>query len=116
MKTSFYVIILFVLTCVLPASVLAQTNLQNTSTFGVSPYDQEQGVWMVSGRVKTIHGDPIKGASVTVSPLVSAGSRILTTDAQGEFKTIYQLNIIDVANFSLILTVKKKAFRTADQY
>jgi len=116
MKTSFYVIILFVLTCVLPASVLAQTNLQNTSTFGVSPYDQEQGVWMVSGRVKTIHGDPIKGASVTVSPLVSAGSRILTTDAQGEFKTIYQLNIIDVANFSLILTVKKKAFRTAHQY
>jgi tetratricopeptide (TPR) repeat protein len=80
------------------------------------PNDLVQANWLVAGKVKTVHGEPVRSAAVTVAPLVTAGPRTVTTDAQGEFRTMYQLNIKDISEFSLILTVKKKGFQTAHEY
>jgi Tfp pilus assembly protein PilF len=79
--------------------------------------DMVQGIWIVAGHVKTAQGAPVRGASVTVSPVTAAGPRNLTTDAQGEFRTEYQSVIGAVSGgFSVILTVKKKPFLTAHAY
>jgi len=75
-----------------------------------------QNRWIVAGRVKTIQGDPVRGAAVTISPLNSAATRILATDVDGEFQ--YQFGTIaeEVREFSATLTIKKKGFQTAHAY
>jgi len=78
-----------------------------------------QKTWLVSGKVKTADGDPVRNASVLVTPLVPAASRTLTTNAQGEFRTEFQVilsNVQDVLVFSAILTAKAKGFHTAHAY
>ena len=80
------------------------------------PNDLVQSNWVVEGRVKTLQGDPVRAATVLVMPLVSAGPRSLPTDAQGGFHTVYQVNLKEIAEFSLILTVKKKGYQTAHAY
>ena len=71
---------------------------------------------MVAGKVKNVHGEPLRGAAVTVAPLVGAGGRFLQTDDQGQFSTQYLLNAEEVRRFTVILTVKKKGFETAHIY
>jgi Tfp pilus assembly protein PilF len=75
-----------------------------------------QKVWPVAGRIKTIHGEPVRGAMVTVEPLNGTGSRNLTTDPLGEFGTQYQFLGVQETEFSVILTVKKKGFQPAHAY
>lgn len=78
-------------------------------------YDLQHTNWLVVGKVKTFQGDPVRGAVVIVAPL-EAGSRVLFTNARGEFSTEYDLNIRTVHDFSVVLTVKKKGFQTAHAY
>jgi len=78
-------------------------------------YDLQHTNWLVVGKVKTSQGDPVRGAVVMVAPL-GASSRVLFTNARGEFSTEYDLNIRTTSEFSVVLTVKKKGFQTAHAY
>ncbi len=64
----------------------------------------------------TVHHIPLQGATVTVTPLVTADIRTLTSNDQGDFRTQYELNSVKVSEFSAILTVKKKGFQTAHAF
>lgn len=116
MKISFRGIILFLWAFLLPISGRAQGNGPVLPGLGNNPYDVVQANWLVAGKVRTVQGDPVRGATVTVEPLISLTFRTLTTDAQGKFRTEYQLNAKEVRQFSVILTVKKKGFQTAHAF
>jgi len=109
MKNCSRVIQLLLLACLLPISAIAQS-------LPTSQADTLEGIWLVAGKVKTFQGDPIRGAAVTVTPLVGAETRMLSTDAQGKFRYEYTLNVELVPEFSVVLTVKKKGFQTAHAY
>jgi Tfp pilus assembly protein PilF len=93
---------------------------QNMGSGGVgvgnNPYGVEQGIWLVAGTVKTVQGVPVRGATVTVAPVTATGYRTLTTDARGEFNTLYQLLGQQDTEFSVIFTAKKKGFQTAHAF
>ncbi len=107
-------ILLFLLVCLLPVSAMAQGLGRAGENLG-DVYLQ-QASWIVGGKVKTVQGDPVRGATVMVTPLIAADARVLTTNAQGEFGTEYLLNSTRVDEFSAILTVKKKGFQTAHAF
>jgi Tfp pilus assembly protein PilF len=95
---------------------MAQGNGPVLPGLGNNSNDVVQAIWVVAGKVKTVHHEPVQGATVMVTPLVPAGIRTLTTNAQGEFRTQYQLNSVEFSGFSAILTVKKKGFQTAHAF
>ncbi len=116
MKTCFRVLpLLSLLSCILPISALAQSVGQGGGV-GNNPFSMIQTTWVVGGKVKTSQGDPVRGAMVTVTPLTTAGSRIVSTDAQGDFRTQYQLMTEGPIELSVILTAKKKGFQTAHAF
>jgi len=115
MKACFRNILLCLSTVFLPIPAMAQFLGGVDSTVNI-PNDLVQANWVVEGKVKTLQGDPVRAATVLVMPLVAAGPRSLATDAQGAFRTVYQVNIKDIKEFSLVLTVKKKGFQTAHAY
>jgi Tfp pilus assembly protein PilF len=82
----------------------------------INPYGTAKAVYLVQGRVKTVHGEPVRGAMVTVDPLSGSGYRILATDPVGEFGTQYQLLGAQDTEFSVMFTVKKKGFQTTHLY
>ena len=116
MRMCFRVIGLLLPVCLLPISLMAQSLGQSSDVLGNNPFAVIQQFWVVAGKVKTLQGVPVRGATVTVTPLISAGSKLLTTDAQGEFHTQYQLMAEGVNEFSVLLTVKKKGLQTAHAY
>lgn len=69
--------------------------------------------WVVAGKVTTLQGDPIGGATVVLAPISGAQIRSLTTDLQGEFKTDYILNARAPGKLGINLTVSKKGFLNA---
>jgi tetratricopeptide (TPR) repeat protein len=70
--------------------------------------------WFIQGRVKTLQGDPVRGAKVTIMPVTaSASPRSLLTNLQGEFRTDYSLNLEGVKEFTLDLKVVKKGYLRA---
>ena len=75
-----------------------------------------QANWVVGGKVKTSQGDPVRGATVTVTPLTYRRFPNRSTDAQGDFRTQYQLMSRGTVQFSAILTAKKKGFQTAHAF
>jgi tetratricopeptide (TPR) repeat protein len=109
MKNCSRVIQLLLFACFLPVSAIAQS-------LPTSQADEMEGIWLVAGKVKTFQGDPIRGAAVTVTPLVGAETRTLATDAQGKFRYEYTMNVGLVPEFSVVFTVKKKGFQTAHAY
>lgn len=115
MKNCSRVILLFLAACLLPTSAMAQGLGSLSETIGNSN-TRSQGIWIVAGKVKTFQGDPLRGATVTVTPLVATDTRILATDPQGKFRTEYTLNVEVVRELSVFLTVKKKGFQTAHRY
>ena len=69
-----------------------------------------QKFWLVAGQVKTVQGEPVRGAAVTVAPTdlrsnpvedatelfpLNTSTTIVSTDAQGEFR----------ANFSMVADI-----------
>jgi len=58
-------------------------------------------------------GDPVRGATVRVTPFLAAESRALLSDSQGRFHTEYHLNVDMVHELSVMVTVKKTGFQTA---
>ena len=73
-------------------------------------------VWVVDGKVRTLRGDPVKGAKVVVQPVGGfADFRTLKTGLQGEFHTEYRLNIETVKELSVEVTVSMKGFLKAHQ-
>ena len=115
MKTCFRVFLLLLPVCLLPIPTAAQ-NMGQGITSDNGSIAMTQAVWAVAGRVKTIQGDPVRGASVTVTPLGPASPRTLSTNAGGEFRTDYQLRAETVDEFITIFTVKMKGFQTAHAY
>ena len=75
-----------------------------------------QARWVVAGKVKTVHGDLVRGANVIVTPLFAANQRMVTTDAGGEFRTEYFLRAGTVGEFIATITVKLKGFQTSHAY
>lgn len=116
MKACFRGITLLLSACLLPISVMSQATAPTGVTVGSNPYDVVEANWLVAGKVKTVQGDPVRGATVTVAPLMGAPVRSLATNAQGEFRTEYRLSAVEVSGFSVILTVKKKGFQTAHAF
>jgi tetratricopeptide (TPR) repeat protein len=111
MSTRLRIHILFAAVCLLPASAMTQV---------VSPLSSpERGInlfniWVVAGKVKTLRGDPVARARVEVIPTnVSGERRTLLTDLQGEFRTEYSLNLVDVKALAIDLKVTKKGFLKA---
>ena len=67
--------------------------------------------WFIQGKVKTLQGDLIGGARVTIVPVnTSASARSLSTDLQGEFRTEYSLNLQTTKQLTLDLKVTKKGY------
>ncbi len=66
--------------------------------------------WVVSGRVTTLGGDPVRGAKVLVTPTTGVQARTLATDARGEFGTDYWLDVRIIKDVGVKLTVTKKGF------
>ena len=115
MRARLRLIFLVLPMCLMPGTLMAQF-LGGTNSVVSIPDDLVQAVWTVAGKVKTVQGDPVRNAAVLVTPLVGAGSKNFATDANGEFSTQYQLNLKEVSEFSVIMTVKKKGYRTAHAY
>jgi hypothetical protein len=117
MKPSFYLMVLFLLACILPISARAQSLGVTGATLNNNNYDMIEGVWLVAGKVRTVEGDPVRNAWVTVTPVTSTGLRTFYTDAQGEFRSEYQMVTgVGSNNFIVVMTVKKKGFQTAHSY
>ena len=89
---------------------------QANITVTTNPYAQVKAPWLVAGKVKNLHGETVKGAAVTVAPTIAVAVRSLSTDAQGQFRTEYQLNASGVDEFNVVLTVRKKGYQTAHAY
>jgi len=45
-----------------------------------------QKLWIVAGIVKTMQGEPVRNASVTITPYGVMGAKMLGTNSLGEFK------------------------------
>jgi hypothetical protein len=72
--------------------MMAQLMPGGGATAGNRIYDLQHTNWLVVGKVKTSEGDLVRGAVVVVAPL-GVSSRVVFTDARGEFRTEYDLNI-----------------------
>jgi tetratricopeptide (TPR) repeat protein len=103
--------VLFATAFLLGGSALAQVvGPSSTPAGGLNLYT----MWFIQGRVKTLQGDPVGGAKVTIVPVnASASPRSLLTDLQGEFRTDYSLNLEGVKEFIIDLKVVKKGYLRA---
>ena len=111
MKTCFRGILICLWTCYLTIPWMAYG--QQTMAGDVGRYAMEQKAWPIVGMVKTVQGDPVRGAVVTVVPLIAQAPRILTTDALGRFHTQFVVNAREDHEFGVTLSAKKKGFQTA---
>ncbi len=116
MKTRFLALLPILSLSLLPIHGMAQGMGGANTTVTTNPYAQVQTPWLVAGRVRNIHGEAIKGAAVTIAPTIAAQVRTLATDADGKFRTSYQLNASGVDEFNVVLTVKKKGYPPAHTY
>jgi tetratricopeptide (TPR) repeat protein len=116
MKTSFSWVLLFLSIALLPVAGFTQGLGEANATVTTNPYAQVQTVWLVAGKVSNVHGEVVKGAQVTVAPIIAAQVRSLSSDGHGQFRTEYQLNAAGVDEFSIVLTVRKKGYQTAHAY
>jgi len=109
---------LFAAACLLAVSALAQFS---TTANPLAPGLGDSNVfnyqqWPVAGQVKTLRGDPVAHARVEVMPAnTGAEFRVLMTDLQGKFNTVFMLKTAmdSVKDFSFEVNVTKKGFLKA---
>ncbi len=112
-------LVLLAAVCLSPTPLIAQAGGWGggLAVTAIDTFNRDRSVknrWVVTGKVATLGGQPIQGAVVEVNPLYASGEfQSLVTDLQGNFLTDYWLNIAAANEFSAILTVTKKGFRTA---
>ncbi|MGD0222839.1 MAG: hypothetical protein ABSF71_10920 [Terriglobia bacterium] len=114
MKTCFCGILISLSACCLSMPWMAYG--QQPMGEDIGRYAMEQKAWPIVGKVKTAQGDPVRGATVIVAPLIALGPRVLTTDALGEFHTQFVVNVRQDHEFGVTLSAKKKGFQTAHGY
>jgi len=109
-------LVLWAAVCLSSAPLTAQV----AGTLGVTALDTlnrdraTKNRWVVTGKVTTLEGEPVRGAVVEVDPLNAGGEfRSLITDLQGGFLTDYWLIIAAASEFSATLTVTKKGYLKA---
>jgi len=110
--------VVFAAACLLPMPAGAQFS---TTANPVAPGLGDSNVfnyqqWPVAGKVKTLRGDPVAHARVEVVPTNTAAEfRVLMTDLQGRFDTVYMLKTAmdAVKDFSFEVNVTKKGFLKA---
>jgi len=110
--------VLFAAACWLAVPALGQFS---TTVNPVAPGLADNNVfnyqqWPVVGQVKTLRGDPVAHARVEVMPAnTGAEFRVLMTDLQGKFNTVYMLKTAmdAVKDFSFEVNVTKKGFLKA---
>src|ERR1039458_3901363 len=116
MKTRFLALLPVLSLSLLPIQSMAQGLGGANITVTTNPYAQVQTPWLVAGRVRNIHDEAIKGAAVTIAPTIAAQVRAISTDAEGKYRTEYELNASGIDAFNIVLTVKKKGYQTAHAY
>jgi tetratricopeptide (TPR) repeat protein len=129
MKTCLQGFFLFLSIFLMPVSGMAQR--METEGDETDHLQLMRKFWLVAGKVKTVQGDPVRGAAVTVAPTdfrtkavedptdsfaPLTSTTILNTDAQGDFRTQFAMVADITPQFSAILTVKKKGFQTAHAF
>jgi len=100
------------LVCLLPVSLPAQSPVMQGMD-QMNRFDLIQKHWALAGKVLTLQGDPIPGASVAVKPGESGEIRILKADLQGEFVTEFWLTVDVSKELSATVEVEKKGFLKA---
>ncbi|MGO8814407.1 MAG: tetratricopeptide repeat protein [Terriglobia bacterium] len=114
MKGHFRALMILTGLCSLPTILVAQFNPgQGSYNAGIGDVNEgymNQRAWVVAGKVTTLEGDPVAGVKVAVQPTVAAEFRVLTTDQQGQFQTVYSLNAELVKEFSVFVIANKKGF------
>ena len=116
MNARLRIAVLMAVVCLLPRSAVAQysTTLNPVSPSLPDGYQYKYQPWVVVGKVTTLRGDPVAGARVEVVPTsTSSEFRTLVTDFQGQFHTVYMLNMDFVKEFAIDLKVTKKGFLKA---
>ncbi len=114
MKMCMRMRVLLAAAVLLPAAAFAQVmGPTSTPATGINIYTP----WYIQGKVKTLQGDPVQGAKVTVAPVnVSSGTKIFVTDFQGEFRTEYSLNLMGMKELTIELKVTKKGYLKAHAF
>ncbi|MGO9269504.1 MAG: hypothetical protein ACLQOO_04480 [Terriglobia bacterium] len=75
-----------------------------------------QRIWTIAGKVRTLQGDPVRGAKVNVKLTnVMGQAQALETDFQGEFRTEFKLSADQVKELAVELTASKPGFLTAHE-
>ncbi len=112
------ILVLFAAVCLVATPALAQFA---TTSNPVAPGLGDSNVfnfqqWPVVGQVKTLRGDPVVHARVEVVPTNTAAEfRVLMTDLQGKFDTVYMLKTAmdSVKDLSFEVNVTKKGYLKA---
>ena len=114
MKARFLVVLFLLAVSFSPHVTMAQmqTPSQRDEQLDINSFATMQNAWYIAGRVKTLQGDPVRNATVTVAPINAGDMRYIFTDPQGDFQTEYQTKTVGVAEFDVVLTIKKKGIRT----
>lgn len=113
MKQRIRSLMLLSLACLLPAPLKAQQNPPDI-THDFDNLESIQRSWLVQGRVRTLQGDPVRGARVVAENITVAGAlQTLVTNYRGEFQVEYRLSGSFVKTFMVDLKVSKKGYRDA---
>lgn len=116
MRRSWCVVILSALTSLAPSSFAGGFASPAALQAGKGMIAIEDRTWPVSGTVKTLRGDPVSHAVVTVR--VTSGPaqpRTLVTNLQGEFATEFTFNTAVVTELRLDLAITKTGLQKAHE-
>ena len=99
-----------------PLAGWAQQEVPGTGTPGEGMQTQEVTSWVVFGRVTDLKGSVLGGVTVRVGADVGKDSlRMLKTNLQGEFQTVFQANAQTTSRLSVRLTASKSGYAEANE-
>jgi len=118
MKARLCCLVLFGVACLSSIPLMAQQGVPNTPADISHDFDNLENIqraYIVQGVVKTMQGDPVRGARVIAENINLSGAlQTLVTNFRGEFAVQYQLGSTFVReDFIVDLKVNKKGFRDA---
>lgn len=117
MRRSCCAVILSAVTSLAPSSLAGGIGFPSPLQAGKGIIVIEDRTWPVSGTVKTLRGDPVSHAAVTVRVANGpAQVRTMVTNLQGEFATEFTFNFAVVTELRLDLTIAKTGLQKAHEF